>query len=115
MLATPVLALAAALTVAMATPAALVGKLSTTLGFEGFGSLKVNTLIDKMLSPAGGSGKSDMTTAVNAAWAAVLFLLAAAVIIGVVRFATGSRGAGERIAAVLGGVVGLLVALNILA
>lgn len=95
-------------------PAALVGKLSEKLGFTGF-KLNVSTLIDTLLKPAGGEGKSDLQNAFNAGWAAVLVIMAGAVVIGVVRFMTGSRGAGERIAAVLGGAIALLVCLNILA
>lgn len=95
-------------------PAALVGKLSEKLGFTGF-TLNVSTLIDTLLTPAGGEGKTDLQNAFNAGWAAVLVIMAGAVVIGVVRFMTGSRGAGERIAAVLGGAIALLVCLNILA
>ncbi len=110
-----ILCAAAMATVALTlVPAALVGKLSEKLGFTGF-SLNVTTLIDTLLTPAGGEGKSDLQSAFNAGWAAVLVIMAGAVIIGVVRFMTGSRGAGERIAAVLGGAIALLVCLNILA
>jgi translation elongation factor EF-4 len=99
----------------LAAPDALAKKMSAKIGFS-VPDLGVDKLITTILTPAGDTdGKigADLTSTANAFWAGVLVLLLMFVVVGCVRLASGSRGAGEKLALVFGGAILLIAAVGV--
>lgn len=102
-------------TALVAAPHALANKMSAKLGFT-VPNLGVDKLITTILAPAGDTdGKigESLTATANAFWAGVLVLLLMFIVVGCVRLASGSRGAGEKLALVFGGAILLIAAVGV--
>lgn len=99
---------------AVAVPDALAVKMSAAIGLA-IPGMKVSSLIDAALKPAGGAGGSDLKLAANAAWATALACMLLFSVFAILRLQAGARGAGERLAAVFGGAVLLIATTAVLA
>ena len=106
--------------IAVATwPAALAKKASTTIGMT-VPDLGVDKLIGTLLTPVGDakdpgviSISSNLTSTANAIWVGALICLLLFIVVGCVRLASGSRGAGEKLAAVFGAMILLIAAVGV--
>lgn len=93
---------------------ALTSKLLTQIGVTGIDP-KISTLVTTMLKPADNAGASDVNTFISAGVAVMLLIAVGTLIYSLAKIMMGSRGGGERLFAVLGGMVAAIACVQILA
>ncbi len=100
-------------------PAALASKASETIGMS-VPDLGVDKLIGTLLTPVGSADdpgvisiSKNLTSTANAIWVGGLICLLLFIVVGCIRLASGSRGAGEKLAAVFGSMILLIAAVGV--